>query len=155
MPGLLLIDHIQDQEIKTLMFEQCVETWKAGYMTCQNENAVKFDKSFEALYQIAMKMADSCIVNKTMEQRFDKLEEEYQELIEAFAAFKKQYEQREGNSWAINDQVANDLMGEASDVLFVLFHIAHKFQRRPFELLHLAASKMLKRMNDADYIAKN
>jgi len=129
-------------------------SYQAGYEDCLKDSMVKFDKSFEALYKIAMNMADTCIGQKTIDARFDKLEEEYQELVEAFGAFKKQYEGKDTGQWAINDQVANDLMGEASDLLFVLLHIAHKFKRTPFELLHNASSKMLLRMNDADYKAK-
>ena len=53
-------------------------------MKTENQPIVKFDKSFEALYKIAMTMADTTIGAKTIDDRFEKLEEEYQELIEAF-----------------------------------------------------------------------
>lgn len=124
------------------------------------EKAVKFDKSFEALYAIAMQMADSCIGNKTLEARFEKLEEEYQELVEAFAAFKKLSPTRVSEKTEYYDpqelkEVWENITNEIADVLFVLLHIAHKSEAATAkDLLHRAASKMLFRMNDVNYIAK-
>lgn len=106
-----------------------------------------FDKSFESLYKTAMAMADNCIVNKTIEQRFDKLEEEYQELIKEFT--KKQH----ATVWTPDN--TKEIKDEIGDVLFVLLHIAHKMDISIFQLLHAAASKMLARMNDPEYVAKN
>lgn len=37
----------------------------------------------------------------------------------------------------------------------VIRNISHKMGFTPFELLHMASSKMLARMNDLNYIAKN
>lgn len=125
-------------------------------------NNLKFDKSFEALYKISMQMADSCIVNKTLDQRFDKLHEEFQEVIEAFSSFKKMVPVRIHQQIATYDarecaEHEDEIIGELSDLMFVLLHIAHKLGPgyTAFDLLHKASSKMLSRMNDADYIAKN
>ncbi|MEO7016534.1 MAG: MazG-like family protein [Leifsonia sp.] len=122
---------------------------------------VKFDKSFEALYNVAMNMADNCIGNKTIEARFSKLEEEYQELVEAFAAFRKLSPTRVSANTEYFDPnelkaAWENITNEMADVLFVLLHIAHKSEAATAkDLLHRAASKMLSRMNDVNYIAKN
>lgn len=110
-------------------------------------NNQNFNKSFEALYDIAMNMGDTCIVNNKLENRFDKLEEEYRELIAEFAAIK--------DPCALSNNQLFALKGELADVLFVLLHIAHKYEFTPFELLHLASCKMLNRINDKNYKAKN
>ena len=116
------------------------------------------DKSFETLYQIAMSMADTCLKKKLPADMLAKLEEEYQELKEAFSLFKSKQEiqqERSGvNSRAVNDKIVNDMMAEAGDVLFVLLHIAHQFKKTPFDLLHAASTKMLARINDNIYIDK-
>jgi NTP pyrophosphatase (non-canonical NTP hydrolase) len=121
---------------------------------------VKFHKTFEALYSTAMNMADNCIGNKTIEARFDKLEEEYQELIEAFGNFKKLVPTRTTENTEYYDpnelkKVWEDITNEMADVLFVLLHIGHKSgEATAFDLLHRAAYKMLGRMNDNNYKAK-
>jgi NTP pyrophosphatase (non-canonical NTP hydrolase) len=115
------------------------------------------DKSFEALYAVSMAMADACIVNKSIDQRFSKLEEEYQEVIEAFSNY-----QRELNLSAEDDRLETmqkitkiELQKELSDLLFVLLHIGHQLDISAFELLHMASSKMLSRMNNPNYKPKN
>lgn len=112
--------------------------------------SVKFDKSFEALYKSAMAMADNCIPNKDMDKRFEKLAEEYAELLEI-------RDQCRGVKPVSEDASILDggLHGEFADVLFVLLHIAHIKGWTAFDLLHAATSKMLYRMNDPNYIAKN
>jgi NTP pyrophosphatase (non-canonical NTP hydrolase) len=123
-------------------------------------NQPKFNKSFEALYAIAMSMADECIGNKTIEARFSKLEEEYQELVEAFAAFKKLSPTRVSEKTEYYDpqelkEVWENITNEIADVLFVLLHIAHQTgEATAKELLHRSTTKMLARMNDPEYIAK-
>lgn len=112
---------------------------------------MKFNKSFECLYTIAMTMADNCIGAKELEQRFSKLEEEYQELIEAFD--KQQSDPLKFDADA-TIELNDNLKKELSDVLFVVLHIGHKINASGFELLHMATSKMLARMNDVNYIAK-
>jgi NTP pyrophosphatase (non-canonical NTP hydrolase) len=119
-----------------------------------------FNKSFESLYNIAMKTADECIVAKSMEKRFEKLEEEYQEVIEAFANIQNQTPSRVVNNVKYyngeeSKELLNNLHGELSDMLFVLLHIAHLNGESAFSLLHKATAKMLSRMNDPDYKAKN
>lgn len=118
------------------------------------EQPLKFNKSFEALYQIAMKMADEYIGQKTIEKRFSKLEEEYRELIQSFDAFMK-FEQGVISGEYL--EAIDDILGEMGDVLFVLLHIGHRLHpgTTAFTLLHGAISKMLSRMNDSDYVAKN
>lgn len=114
----------------------------------QYDQIVKFDKSFESLYVISMKMADKTIGNKEMDKRFEKLEEEYQELVAEYTGFlameKPTYQ-----------ETYKKIKGEMSDVLFVLLHIGHKLGFTAFDLLHMASSKMLSRMNDSTYQAKN
>jgi len=101
-------------------------------------------RDFEALHKIAMVMADTCIEKQTMQDRFDKLEEEYRELIESINAIK--------NKARVTKDEDDAFKGELSDVLFVLLHIAHRSGgTSPFELLHIATSKMLNRMNDQTY----
>lgn len=126
-----------------------------------NEPIVKFDKSFEALYKIAMNMADTCIGNKTIEARFSKLEEEYQEVVTAFESFNAMvptriYQGEKLYAGQESKERAEDIIGELSDVLFVLLHIAHKLGPgcTAFDLLHMATIKMLGRMNDPEYKAK-
>lgn len=106
---------------------------------------IKFNKSFETLYNSAMALADQCIVAKAMEKRFEKLDEEFKELIDAFQHFQKTQD----------NPSRNLIKGECGDLLFVLLHIAHISGWTAFDLLHGAMSKMLARMNDASYIAKN
>lgn len=111
---------------------------------------IKFNRSFETLYAISMNMADECIGNKTIDARFSKLEEEYQELIAEFG--KKQFTSiSNGERLYQHERITSEL----SDVLFVLLHIGHKLDISATELLHMAALKMLKRMNDPNYKAKN
>lgn len=106
----------------------------------------KFNKSFEALYAIAMKMADECIVNKTMKERFAKLTEEYKEVLEAFETHDK----------LMCRETMDMLMDELGDLLFVLLHIAALAGHQSAKsLLHKAMTKMLYRMNDPNYVAKN
>ena len=114
------------------------------------------DKSFEALYATAMAMADACIVNKQPHHRFEKLDEEVQELIEAFNNL-GHYERQETELVDGKDHQAYlaGLKGELSDVLFVLLHIGHQHDFSAFDMLHTASSKMLARMNDVNYKAKN
>lgn len=128
----------------------------------EQTNSLKFDKSFEALYTIAMKMADTCIGSKTIEARFSKLEEEYQEVVRAFKEFNAMvptriYEGRPLYNCEESREHTENIIGELSDVLFVLLHIAHKLgpERTAFQLLHMAMTKMLARMNDPEYRAKN
>lgn len=109
-------------------------------------NNNNFNKSFEALYAISMEMANQCIGQKDLEKRFEKLQEEYDEVIECFQFYQKCKDDKAAN---------NDLNSELSDLFFVLLHIAHKRGLTAFELLHKASSKMLGRMNDPEYIAKN
>ena len=123
--------------------------------------SVKFDKSFEALYNIAMNMADTCIVNQTIESRFSKLEEEYQEVIRAFQGFNSMvptriYEGKPLYNGEESREHTENIIGELSDILFVLLHIAHRLSPgcTAFELLHMATTKMLSRMNDPEYVAK-
>jgi hypothetical protein len=157
--------HQAELQVDILLYEQGVcyleklqekEPVKPVTYASDYEAPVLFNKSFEALYNISMEMANQCVdYRKTVEARFEKAEEEYQELVEAFEAFRELYKDKDkGHSWAINDEVANHLMSETSDLLFVLFHIASKFKKTPFDLLHAAASKMLMRMNDPNYKAK-
>lgn len=129
--------------------EFAIQCYKNAYEACEEKLLIKFDRSFESLYKISMAMADNCIGSKSMAKRFDKLKEEYDELVEAFQ-FVELLER--GISKAEHDM----LIGEISDVLFVLLHIAHlSGGETPFSLLHKAMTKMLDRMNDSDYIAKN
>lgn len=114
----------------------------------QYKEIVKFNKTFEALYSISMKMADKCIGGKDVEARFSKLEEEYQELIVEYDTFLK----AETKNYR---EVGKRIHDEMGDVLFVLLHIGHKLGFTAFDLLHTASSKMLSRMNDVNYIAKN
>lgn len=107
---------------------------------------VKFRKDFETLYTIAMTMADSCIVNKPLARRFEKLHEEYKELSVELVNYLKLDSKNKNLS---------EVKGELGDMLFVLLHISHIIGWTPFELLHQASSKMLARMNDENYIAKN
>lgn len=111
---------------------------------------VKFDKSFEALYKIAMSMADACIVNKPIDARFEKLLEEYNELSKEYHLFKIAPDHS-------NEKATARVMmkKEAADLLFVLLHIAHLNGWTAFDLLHDACHKLLLRMNDPNYIAKN
>jgi NTP pyrophosphatase (non-canonical NTP hydrolase) len=124
-----------------------------------NDNK-KFDKSFEALYNVAMNMADTCIGAKAIEARFEKLEEEYQELVEAFAAFRKLSPTRVSEKTEYYDPIElknawENITNEMADVLFVLLHIAHQTgEATAKELLHRSTTKMLARMNDPEYIAK-
>jgi NTP pyrophosphatase (non-canonical NTP hydrolase) len=127
----------------------------------QNQQ-IKFNKTFEALYTISMAMADACIVNKPLDARFEKLEEEFNEVIQAFAGFKQMVPVRVLQNIPTYDarecaEHEEQIAGELSDLMFVLLHIAHKLGPgyTAFDLLHKAASKMLSRMNDAEYIAKN
>lgn len=107
----------------------------------------KFNKSFEALYAIAMKMADECIVNKPLSCRFEKLTEEYNEVIEAYGLWAKHSDNASTNEYVVD---------ELADLLFILLHIAHKIDGTTgFQLLHKAMTKMLSRMNDSNYVAKN
>lgn len=123
-------------------------SYQAGYEDCMNENTIKFHKSFEALYSIAMNMADTCIGQKTIEKRVEKLEEEFTEVMEAYRAMMLEKH--------IFQEHVEPLENELADLLFVLLHIAHKVSSlTAFELLHRASSKMLGRMNDSEYIAKN
>lgn len=110
-----------------------------------------FKKDFEALYAISMNMANECITNKPMEARFSKLHEEFHEVIEAFA----NYQNCDSDSQIMHKAKRLALISELSDLLFVLLHIGHKFDISAFELLHMASSKMLSRMNDPEYKAKN
>lgn len=110
--------------------------------------AVKFNKTFEALYAVSMSMADQCIVNKPLKKRFEKLDEEYHEVNQAYEAMTE--------AEHCTREYIFDLENELSDLLFVLLHIGHTLSGlTAFEMLHRASSKMLSRMNDADYIAKN
>lgn len=120
-------------------------------------NNKKFNKSFDALYNIAMNMADECIMNKPIEARFSKLDEEYRELIEEISLYLDEVKISEGDSRLETAKAValHRLKGELSDVLFVLLHCSHKLGFTGFELLHQASSKMLARMNDSTYIAKN
>lgn len=123
-------------------------SYQTGYEDCQKDMAVKFDRSFESLYKTAISMADNCIVNKTPEQRIEKLKEEHGELIEAFEHMISQPH--------IYREHVQPFEDELSDVLFVLLHVAHKVSAlTPFNMLHKAMTKMLARMNDAEYSAKN
>lgn len=92
-------------------------------------------------------MADTCVKAQDMNARISKLQEEYQELITEF----NNGEQLE--YWPVDNY--GKIKGEVSDVLFVLLHIASKKGWKPFDLLHMATTKMLSRMNDPEYIAKN
>lgn len=114
---------------------------------------IKFNKSFDTLYSISMKMADECIGSKKPSQRFEKLEEEYHELIEAFA----QWNNGQDLSASENLDLLEKIIDEMGDVLFVLLHCAHRIipGTTAFTLLHAASSKMLSRMNDSNYTAKN
>lgn len=128
-------------------------------------NNPNFNKSFETLYAIAMKMADECIGQKTMTARYQKLDEEFQELREELLKPWLKFGSEElRNSKSTRhlhtgeeSLIANvdEIESELADVLFVLLHIAHKFKITPFTLLHKASSKMLARMNDVNYNAKN
>jgi NTP pyrophosphatase (non-canonical NTP hydrolase) len=114
------------------------------------------EKTFEALYATAMAMADACIVNKQPFHRFKKLDEECTELIEAFnelGHFERQEE--EFVNGRDHKEYLDRLKGELSDVLFVLLHIGHQHGITAFDMLHMASSKMLARMNDDNYKAKN
>lgn len=133
-----------------------------GMAVVSNEEPIiKFNKSFEALYNIAMKMADECIGAKDLKSRFKKLDEEYNELSDAFEAFTQLVPTHVSETTEYYDphelrEVWNNIVGEAADVLFVLLHILHRSgEATAFELLHKASSKMLSRMNDVNYIAKN
>lgn len=129
------------------------------------EHILKFNKSFDALYNISMAMADECIGNKTMLARYAKLDEEINELKEQLdvpwlkygteqlrnAKGSKHYHTGTEEAIVNVDQIEDEM----SDVLFVLLHIAHKFKITPFTLLHKSSSKMLARMNDVNYKAKS
>lgn len=120
------------------------------------ETPVKFNKSFEALYNSAMALADQCIVKKEMPNRYKKLEEEYQELMDAYTMLQAFEVTRQEFFDGKNKQdFLNHVKGECGDLLFVLLHIAHLSGWTAFDLLHGAMSKMLARMNDANYVAKN
>ena len=131
------------------------------FETIPEPEIIKFNKSFETLYAISMNMADQCIGAKTIENRIAKLDEEYNELSQAFEAFKSLVPTRVSENTKYYDpheirDVWNNIVGEAGDVLFVLLHILHTSgEATAFELLHKASSKMLARMNDVNYIAKN
>jgi NTP pyrophosphatase (non-canonical NTP hydrolase) len=120
-------------------------------------NSPNFNKSFEALYNIAMEMADNCIVKNTLEDRFNKLEEEHRECLEAFSRYKEELSLHEKDERleTMMKVVKANLIGELADVLFVLLHTAHTLGETPFQLLHRATSKLLGRMNDDGYVAKN
>lgn len=106
-------------------------------------------RDFEALYKVAMSMADTCIGEVGIEKRFEKLHEEFQELIEAFSDANSKETLQEHN------YAFNHVKDELADLLFVLLHIGHKLNISPFQLLHQASSKMLSRMNDPNYTPKN
>lgn len=137
-------------DIAELMISELafVEFVPATPLKEQYKEVIKFNKTFEALYKISMKMADECIGHKEMELRFAKLEEEYQELIAEYDTFLK----AEKADYIATGKRIHD---EMADVLFVLLHIGHKLGFSAFDLLHTASSKMLSRMNDKNYIAKN
>lgn len=105
----------------------------------------KFNKSFEALYRIAINMADQLIGNNKTADRINKLKEEFKELLDEVEGLPEQF----------NPELMPAITGEYGDVLFVLLHLGHKLGIDPFAALHGAASKMLARMNDKNYIAKN
>lgn len=148
--------------IKELEFVDFVPAVKTEEKLQQN---LKFNKSFEALYNISMAMADECIGNKSMTARYEKLNEEFEELREELLKPWLEFGSEELlNSKSLRRHhtgegilIANveEIEGELADVLFVLLHIAHKFKITPFTLMHKASSKMLARMNDSTYIAKN
>lgn len=132
------------------------------HITAEENDAKKFfNRDFECLYNIAMTMADSCIVNKPMEARFAKLTEEYKEVIEDFEKYTAANVTLERKHTHIQEtfidkEVEGELIAELSDLLFVLLHIAHMLNRTTaFKLLHMASTKMLGRINDPTYTAKN
>jgi hypothetical protein len=115
------------------------------------------DKSFDTVFAIAMSMADTCLTNQEIEARFAKLEEEYQELIKEFSDIQamKPLDFATHDVFVEAQQLAKDrLIKEAADCLFVLLHIGHKLGYTAKDLLHMSATKMLARLNDSNYIAK-
>lgn len=125
------------------------------------------DKSFEALYTIAMSMADTCITHQDFKDRMSKLEEEYQELVEAYSEGglgvpkTKRFIHSENSKEPVvfltsgeKPEALSMFVKELADVLFVLLHIGKQVGQTPHSLLHMAATKMLARMNDPNYIAK-
>lgn len=156
------VDSYRDSLFKKLKVKKrtglCIYSMKNGFgneklprhnnnRSIKMEEPIKFNKSFEALYKSAMTLADNVIVKKELEARFEKLGEEYQELIEEFERLK--------NCPDILKEDMAKIKDEFGDVLFVLLHVAHQYNFKAFDLLHGAMSKMLARMNDPSYVAKN